>query len=154
MWTFNPQVARHLDSYFLRALAGGFLIGLASLVALLSTGVIPGISGLFSRILRKPGAGTAWRLVFFAGLLAGAGLLFATVDSAAAYRPAHGLVALAVAGVLVGFGTRLGGGCTSGHGVCGIGLGSRTSLVETLVFMAAGIATVWMLVHLNFPPPR
>jgi uncharacterized membrane protein YedE/YeeE len=63
-------------------------------------------------------------------------------------------VALAVAGVLVGFGTRLGGGCTSGHGVCGIGLGSRTSLVATLVFMAAGIATVWMLVHLNFPPPR
>jgi len=141
----------HLKYSFIQALAGGILIGLGSLVAFLASGVIPGISGLFSRVLRSRVAENAWRLVFFAGLLAGAALLFAAVDSAAAYRAGSSLAWIAVAGLLVGFGTRLGGGCTSGHGVCGIGLGSRTSLVATVLFMASGIATVWLFRQLNLP---
>jgi uncharacterized membrane protein YedE/YeeE len=141
----------HSEYSFIDALAGGVLIGLGSLLAFLASGVIPGISGLFSRILRFPSAESVWRLVFFAGLLAGAGLLFTSVDSASAYRPGSSLVGVAAAGLLVGFGTRLGGGCTSGHGVCGIGLGSRTSLVATVLFMASGIATVWLFRHLNIP---
>ena len=141
----------HLKYSFIQALAGGILIGLGSLVAFLASGVIPGISGLFSRVLRSRVAENAWRLVYFAGLLAGAALLFAAVDSAAAYRAGSSLAWIAVAGLLVGFGTRLGGGCTSGHGVCGIGLGSRTSLVATVLFMASGIATVWLFRQLNLP---
>jgi hypothetical protein len=141
----------HSEYSFVDALAGGVLIGLGSLLAFVTSGVIPGISGLFSRILRPWTAGSAWRLVFFVGRLAGAGLLFLTVDSASAYRPGSSLAGVAVAGLLVGFGTRLGGGCTSGHGVCGIGLGSRTSLVATVLFMASGIATVWLFRELNIP---
>jgi uncharacterized membrane protein YedE/YeeE len=134
---------------FAHALIGGMLIGLGSLLALLATGKIPGISGVFSRILRPRKGDTAWRVVFLAGLLAGAALAFATSDIATLYRPLRATGGMALAGVLVGFGTRLGGGCTSGHGVCGLGLGSKTALVATLVFMAAGIATVYVLRQLG-----
>jgi uncharacterized membrane protein YedE/YeeE len=121
------------------------LIGLASLLAVLATGKIPGISGMISRLLRPRTNDTAWRYVFFAGLLVGSATAFAVVDSAAIYRPTHSLATTAVAGLLVGLGTRLGGGCTSGHGVCGLGMGSRSALVATLTFMAAGMATVFVL---------
>lgn len=127
------------------ALAGGVLIGLASLLAVLATGKIPGISGMFSRLLSPRKGDTAWRVVFFLGLLVGAGVAFAVIEPASIYRPTRSLAAIVVAGVLVGFGTRLGGGCTSGHGVCGIGLGSRAALIATVIFMGAGMATVYML---------
>lgn len=133
----------HTEHYFIRALLGGALIGLASLIGLLATGTIPGISGVFSRLLRLQGGEGGWRILFFVGLIGGAALLFGTVDSAAVYRPGRSIYWIGAAGVLVGFGTRLGGGCTSGHGICGIGLGSVRSIVATLVFMAAGVATVW-----------
>lgn len=135
----------HLPYSLFFALAGGVLIGLASLIALLTTGKIPGISGLLSRSLRPSKGDFAWRIVFLVGLVAGAGLAFATVESASAYRSIVRPGGLVVAGLLVGFGTRLGGGCTSGHGVCGIGMGSKTAFTATVVFMGAGIAAVFLL---------
>jgi len=131
----------------LHALAGGVLIGLASLLGILATGRVLGISGMFSRVLQPRPGDWGWRVIFLAGLLAGAALAFHLVASASLYRPVRTLAAVAVAGVLVGFGTRLGGGCTSGHGVCGLGMGSRSGLVATLVFMAAGMVTVFLLRH-------
>lgn len=128
-------------------LLGGVLIGSASLVASAVTGKIPGISGLFSRVLRAKKSDTAWRVVFLLGLIAGAAFAFAVNAHAAVYRPVHSLVFLAVAGVLVGFGTRLSGGCTSGHGICGMGLGSRDSLIATVLFMVTGMLTVFVLSH-------
>ena len=129
------------------AIVGGVLIGLASLLVILATGRPLGISGMFSRSLFPRAGDWAWRLVFFAGLLAGAALAFHTVDAATLHRPVRSLAAIVIAGVLVGFGTRLGGGCTSGHGVCGLSLGSKSSLVATLVFMGAGVVTVFVLRH-------
>jgi uncharacterized membrane protein YedE/YeeE len=137
---------------FVSAFAGGVLIGLASLLVLLATGKIAGISGMLSRLLRPRQGDTAWRLVFLVGLVAGAALAFSWVESAAVFRPVRSLAAVGVAGLLVGFGTRLSGGCTSGHGVCGIGLGSKASLVATMVFMIAGMATVFVLRHFQWGP--
>lgn len=134
-------------SHNLPALLGGVLIGLGSLLALLATGKIPGISGVFSRILRPRGGDTAWRVIFLLGLVAGAFAAFHAIGSAAVFRPQGSVLSIAIAGVLVGFGTRLGGGCTSGHGVCGIGMGSKPAFVATLVFIAAGVATVWVVNH-------
>ena len=132
----------------LHALAGGILIGLSTLLASVATGKTIGISGALSKILRgKKGESVRW-MVFLAGLIAGASLVMSVLPSAAIYRPQHSLAVLAVAGLLVGFGTRVSGGCTSGHGVSGIGLGSKSGIVATLVFMAAGMATVYVINHL------
>lgn len=141
--TFSGLVA------FLPSLAGGILIGLASLLASGVLGTIPGISGIFSRAFQARRGDTAWRIAFLVGLIAGAGAAFASIEGAVLYTPMRGLWIMALAGALVGFGTRIGGGCTSGHGVCGIGLGSKSSIVATLVFMAAGTATVWVVKHLE-----
>jgi uncharacterized membrane protein YedE/YeeE len=131
---------------FINALIGGGLIGLASLIASGATGKIPGISGVFSKLFFfKPGD-TLWRALFLAGLIGGAALIFVLQNPA--YHPVKSLPLLAGAGLLVGFGTRLGGGCTSGHGVCGMGLGAKDSIVATLTFMAAGFATVYITHHL------
>jgi uncharacterized membrane protein YedE/YeeE len=130
---------------FYHALVGGILIGLASLLVVLATGKTPGISGMFSRILRPQAGDAAWRWVFFAGLIGGAAAAFAWVGSATLYRPAGSLPGLVAAGLLVGFGTRLGRGCTSGHGVCGIGLGSKSAVLATMIFMGAAMVTVFAL---------
>lgn len=131
------------------ALLGGVLIGLASFIASAATGKIPGISGVCSRALLGLRGDRVWRIVFLAGLIAGAGLAFAFSRHAATYRPVTSLAAMAAAGVLVGVGTRIGGGCTSGHGVCGIGNGSRDSLLATTIFIATGMATVFVMHHLS-----
>lgn len=125
-------------------LTGGVLIGLGSVLAYAVTQKIPGISGVFGRLLRSSTPDKGWRILFLLGLIAGAGICFAMVASADVFRIPEGrsLVVYAVAGLLVGFGTRLGGGCTSGHGVCGIGMGARDSILATLLFMVSGIATV------------
>lgn len=132
-----------------QAALGGCLIGLGSLLALVTTGKIPGISGVLSRILRHSPGDTAWRIVFLLALIAGAFLTFRNVDSAATFQPIGSPWVIAIAGVLVGFGTRLGGGCTSGHGVCGIGMGSKSALIATLVFISGGVVTVWVVDHLG-----
>lgn len=126
------------------ALIGGILIGLASLLATVLSGKIPGISGVFGRLLVPATPDKSWRVVFLCGLIGGAALSFALWESAALFRPMRSLYLMAIAGLLVGFGTRLGGGCTSGHGVCGVAMGARDSIAATLIFMGTAIATVFI----------
>lgn len=129
------------------ALAGGALIGLSATALLAFDGKIAGISGITCGLTRATRGDTAWRAAFVAGLLAG-GLVLAGVapDSLPSMLPRSPLV-LAVGGLLVGWGATLAGGCTSGHGVCGLGRRSPRSLVATLTFMATGILTVWVVEH-------
>ena len=126
------------------ALIGGILIGLASLFATVLSGKIPGISGVFGRLLVAETPDKTWRAVFLLGLIGGAALNFALWQSAALFRPMRPLAVTAIAGLVVGFGTRLGGGCTSGHGVCGVGTGAKDSVAATLIFMATAIVTVFI----------
>ena len=126
------------------ALIGGILIGLASLLATVLSGKIPGISGVFGRLLVAATPDKAWRAVFLFGLIGGAALSFALWQSAGLFRPMRPLVVMAIAGLLVGFGTRLGGGCTSGHGVCGVGMGAKDSIAATLIFMVTAMMIVFI----------
>ena|SRR5438128_5782145 len=126
------------------ALVGGILIGLASLLATVLSGKIPGISGVFGRLLVAATPDKTWRVLFLFGLISGAALSFTLWQSAALFRPVRPLVVITIAGLLVGFGTRVGGGCTSGHGVCGVGMGARDSIAATFIFMVATIVTVFI----------
>ena len=126
------------------ALVGGMLIGFASLLATVLSGKVPGISGVFGRLLVTATPDKAWRAVFLFGLISGAALSFALWQSAALFRPLRPLVVMAIAGLLVGFGTRLGGGCTSGHGVCGVGMGAKDSIAATLIFMVTAMMIVFI----------
>jgi uncharacterized membrane protein YedE/YeeE len=130
------------------AVAGGALIGLAAAALLLVHGRIAGIGGVLGGVLRPRPGDLPWRLWFLAGLVGGGaliGLAHPQAVSSALGTPA--LVSVA-AGLLVGFGTRLGNGCTSGHGVCGIGRLSPRSFVATATFMVAGFLTVFVVRHL------
>jgi uncharacterized protein len=131
------------------ALAGGLLIGLAAALLLLLNGRIAGISGVVGGLLRPVRGDIGWRVAFMLGLV-GAPLIHGLVAALPATRIDAGNATLVAAGLLVGFGTRWGGGCTSGHGVCGIARLSPRSLVATLAFMGAGFATVYVARHL-FP---
>jgi uncharacterized membrane protein YedE/YeeE len=143
-----------MDHYtYLQALVGGCLIGLASLIATVLSGKIPGISGVFGRLfVARPdppsqsygATGKTWRLVFLIGLIGGAALSFFLWNSTALFRPMRSLWVMAIAGLLVGFGTRLGGGCTSGHGVCGVGMGAKDSIAATFIFVAVAMVTVFI----------
>lgn len=134
-------------STILLAVAGGVLIGVGSAIATVVSGRIPGISGVFGRLFRPKYGDSLWRVVFLCGLMFGAVLTMLLFPSAAEYRPMAPLAWIPVAGLLVGIGTRVGGGCTSGHGVCGVGSGAIDSIVATMVFMAAAIATVFVIHH-------
>ncbi|WP_371345376.1 YeeE/YedE family protein [Ancylobacter sp. IITR112] len=139
MTTFTP----------LASFLGGILIGLSAVLMLLAEGRIAGISGIASRLF-PPYAdrGFAGRLAFIAGLVA-APLLYAALTGAAVLQTvSSNLVLMAVAGLLVGFGSVWGSGCTSGHGVCGLARLSRRSLVAIGIFMLAGFATVFIMRHL------
>jgi len=135
----------------LRALAGGVLIGGSAALMLLTVGRIAGITGIVSGALRARTSDVAWRLWFLAGLVGAGVVLGGLWPSAFAGQLARPGWWSAVAGLLVGFGTRLGNGCTSGHGVCGIGRLSRRSLVATVVFMLAGAVTVFVVRHAGGP---
>ncbi|MGH6627726.1 MAG: YeeE/YedE family protein [Burkholderiaceae bacterium] len=125
---------------FLQSALGGVLIGLASWLLLASLGRVAGISGIAAGALVPQQGDTAWRWMFLAGLMLGGAATAAWLQPpVTSLRP---LALLAVAGLLVGFGTVLGSGCTSGHGVCGLGRRSLRSLVATGVFMGVGTATV------------
>jgi uncharacterized protein len=124
------------------ALTGGILIGLGSLLATALSGKIPGISGVFGRLLIPATPDKKWRFLFLLGLIGGAALSFLLWDSAALFRPMRPLAVMAAAGLIVGFGTRLGGGCTSGHGVCGVGTGAKDSIAATLIFVVVAMVTV------------
>ena len=128
------------------ALAGGLLIGLAAAMFVLFNGRIAGISGIFGGLLRPARGDAGWRLAFLAGLVA-APLVHGLAAPLPPLRIDAGDGTLALAGLLVGIGTRYGSGCTSGHGVCGIARGSRRSLAATAVFMAAGFLTVHLVRH-------
>ncbi|HEY8555451.1 MAG TPA: YeeE/YedE family protein [Burkholderiales bacterium] len=129
------------------ALVGGALIGLAAATLLWLNGRIAGVSGIFGGILAAPSAETGWRVLFLVGLVAGAAL-YVALDPAG-YTPRTGFppALLVLGGFLVGFGTRMGGGCTSGHGVCGVARLSLRSVAATTVFLATGMATVFLVRH-------
>ena len=131
------------------AIAGGLLIGGAATLLLLLTGRIAGVSGMVATVVRIADAGPPWRLAaaFVVGLPLGAGVVAAFVREPN-IQVTESVPLLIVAGLLVGFGTRLGNGCTSGHGVCGIGRLSLRSVLATATFMASGIATVFVTRHL------
>jgi uncharacterized membrane protein YedE/YeeE len=128
------------------ALVGGLLIGLASALFVLLNGRVAGISGILGGLLRPLRGDIAWRLAFVAGLV-DAPLLYALGAAVPTPRIDAGFGSLALAGLIVGVGTRYGAGCTSGHGVCGVSRLSLRSIVATLVFMGAGFATVFLLCH-------
>jgi uncharacterized membrane protein YedE/YeeE len=132
------------------SLAGGILLGLASALFILVNGRILGISGILGGLLRPPSADAGWRVAFLLGMLAAPATLswVAPAGLVSAPRIDAGYVAVVIAGLLVGFGTRLGSGCTSGHGVCGLSRLSPRSLVATGSFMAAGFAIVYVMRHL------
>lgn len=130
------------------AIGGGLLIGGAAALLLMLTGRIAGVSGMFATVMRIADAGPPWKLAtaFILGLPIGA-----AITSLLVRRPdievTSSMPLLIAAGLLVGFGTRLGNGCTSGHGVCGIGRLSPRSIAATLTFIAAAIATVFIVRH-------
>jgi uncharacterized protein len=124
-------------------LLGGILIGLASWLLLASLGKVAGISGIASSALSVGQSSNAWRWAFLAGLIAGGALFAGWLSTPViAQRP---LPLLIIAGLLVGVGTVLGSGCTSGHGVCGLGRRSLRSVVATCVFMAVGMVVVFAM---------
>jgi uncharacterized membrane protein YedE/YeeE len=127
------------------AAIGGILIGLASFLGAAATGKIPGVSGVVARLFVTGQSDRSWRLVFLIGLISGAAICFQLFESADIFRPIRSFEMMGLAGFLVGFGTRIGGGCTSGHGVCGVGMGARDSVIATLVFMLVAILTVFIL---------
>ena len=129
------------------AVIGGVLIGLAATLLYATCGRIAGISGLLNRVIEERNE-RGWRLLFLLGLLAGAGLWFTLGNPPLPARTDFSLPWLLLAGLLVGIGTRLGNGCTSGHGICGMGRLSLRSIVATLTFMAAGFITVFVTHHL------
>ena len=132
----------------LPALAGGLLIGAAATLLLWLNGRIAGVSGIVSHVLSPRSGDVGWRLCFIAGLVAGGTLGFAVVPYSVPRAAVDSPVLIALAGLLVGIGTSYGAGCTSGHGVCGLARRSARSLVATLVFMAAGVAAVFVLRHM------
>ena len=131
------------------ALLGGALIGLAAAWLLWANGRIAGVSGvLFGLLPPANGADARWRIAFLAGLVAAGVVYGVATPGPLPARADFPLLYVALAGLLVGFGTRLGGGCTSGHGVCGLGRLSLRSLVAVMVFMAAGMAATFVMRHM------
>jgi uncharacterized membrane protein YedE/YeeE len=127
---------------------GGALIGASASALLLLNGEVAGISGIVGGLLRPAKGDALWRACFIAGLWVG-GLLFALLrPSSIGDPPALPLSAWVLSGLLVGFGTQLSNGCTSGHGVCGLSRFSKRSLVATATFMTTGVVTVFLTRHL------
>jgi uncharacterized membrane protein YedE/YeeE len=136
-----------MHPYILAAI-GGMLIGASAVLLMALTGRIAGISGIVGGLLPpRPADDRSWRLALIAGLIAAPVLLRATTGDDHIGVPTVGLPMLVAAGLLVGIGTALGGGCTSGHGICGISRLSPRSFVAVATFMAAAIVTVFLVRH-------
>ncbi len=131
---------------WMQALMGGLLIGLSAVVLLVANGRIAGISGIFNRAI-SPRESAAWTWLFLGGMIAGGVVYERLVASAPTPVSALAPVIMLAGGLFAGFGARMGGGCTSGHGVCGLGRLSLRSLVAVLTFMATAIVTVWVVRH-------
>ncbi len=130
------------------ALAGGLLIGLSAVFLLLSSGRIAGISGLVQGALINESTQRRGQcILFLAGLIGGALLYRMSPGAITSITLEAPMILLVTGGILTGFGTSLGSGCTSGHGICGLARKSTRSLVATIVFMTSGIATVYCLRH-------
>ena len=131
----------------LSAAIGGVLIGLSAVLLMLLTGRIAGISGIFSGLLNLRGEDKGWRIAFLAGLIL-APIIAGWIGYGMAppTLPANWVI-ITAAGLLIGFGTRLGGGCTSGHGICGVGRLSLRSIAATIVFMTTAVITVAITHH-------
>jgi len=130
------------------ALLGGALIGLSAVLLLGISGRIAGISSIMSGLITTQGANRHWRIVFLLGLLLGTGIWQSFTAASLSLRQDYPLWLIIPGGLLVGLGTRLGSGCTSGHGICGIALFSKRSIAATLIFMSFGLLTVFTLRHL------
>lgn len=128
------------------AFAGGLLIGVAAAVLILLNGRIAGISGIIGGLFRPNKGDLTWRLAFIGGLIL-APVVFGIFYASPEIQIDASWTILAIAGLLVGVGTRYASGCTSGHGVCGISRLSPRSIAATLIFMAAGFLTVYLLRH-------
>nr|WP_299244410.1 YeeE/YedE thiosulfate transporter family protein [uncultured Halomonas sp.] len=148
----------HVDvTASLHGLIGGILIGLSAVWLMATLGRIAGISGILSGLLTRSSQGdSAWRLTFLLGLISGPLILMllgsdlGNVASAPAKvigEPVGGVGIMLLAGLLVGVGTGIGGGCTSGHGVCGLARVSTRSIVATLTFLLVAIITVYLMRH-------
>jgi len=131
------------------ALMGGVMIGLSATALLWLNGRVAGISGIANGVLFPKAGDLGWRVAFLLGLVIAGGLYMAYVPGAPQPRTDFARGGLLVAGLLVGFGTRMGNGCTSGHGVCGIGRLSARSLAAVVTFMATAMATTFLLRHVG-----
>jgi uncharacterized membrane protein YedE/YeeE len=135
----------------LSALLGGLLIGLACLCLLATTGRLAGISGMVfgacQALFQRDAAQARWRLGFLGGLMAGGWLMWALAGQPVPERQHFHPAWLVVGGLLAGWGTSQANGCTSGHGVCGIGRLSARSVWATVTFMGTGVLTVWVMRH-------
>ncbi len=124
---------------------GGALIGMSAVMLLLFNGRIAGISGVVGQVLARKEGDTSWRLAFLTGLMIAGFASFAVAPELFAIDIDRSYAALGVAGLLVGFGTRLGSGCTSGHGVCGLARLSARSLVSVITFILTGAIVVFVV---------
>ncbi len=133
---------------YLLSTLGGVLIGAAAVLLMAALGRIAGISGIAGSLLRRGVDDRGWRIAFVAGLVIAPWLLWLLRGDSGIGAPQVSLAWMVLAGLLVGVGTGIGGGCTSGHGVCGMARWSPRSLLATAVFMLFGIATVSVVRHL------
>ena len=134
-----------MKSDFVMALIGGAMIGLAASLLLLLRGRVAGISGVVGQLVGPGTTDRGWRLSFLVGLLLGGAVIVSLSPSMIDAPNGRSLTQLIAAGLLVGYGTRLGNGCTSGHGVCGLSRRSRRSLAATAVIMLTGFVTATLI---------
>ena len=132
------------------ALIGGVIIGLSVVLYFYSTGRLAGISGIFENAISNSSKRTS-NVLFLVGLVVGPMLIYYLIlpNKPIAFEITSSYILIVIGGFLVGFGTRLGGGCTSGHGICGIGRLSVNSMIATAIFVATGIITVFILQQLG-----
>jgi uncharacterized protein len=135
-----------ISDHWLNGLLGGMLIGLSATLLLAFNGRIAGISGIFNGAIRFINA-EVWRWYFLMGMLMGAALYEFLIAAQPTPRSSFAPAAMVIGGFLVGFGTRMGNGCTSGHGVCGLGRLSVRSFVAVCTFLMTGMVTVFVIRH-------
>lgn len=129
------------------ALLGGALIGTSAVLLLWLIGRIAGISSIMSGLFTSIGSHRHWRIAFLLGLLTGTALWRLLLSDGLVFRENYSPFLIVVGGFLVGIGTRLGSGCTSGHGICGLAMFSKRSMAATLIFMSTGFLTVYLIRH-------